>query len=96
MSPSPVSRETSRDFVALDRLFNDGRVQNANVAVSPPTVSANIIDDLIFMLRAKRSLCLRNMADIDETAETGVSDQRGRQQSFTQAAPNELKLGEAG
>ena len=32
----------------------------------------------------------------DETAETGVSDERGRQQSFTQAAPNELKLGEGG
>ena len=35
---------------------------------------------------------------IDEIAETGVFEERGRrrQQSFIQAAPNELKLGEGG
>ena len=33
----------------------------------------------------------------EETAGAGVSDERGRQQSFTQqAAPNELELGEGG
>ena len=39
------------------------------------------------------------MSDIDETTETGVSDHSEggeKQQSFTQAAPNELKLGEGG
>ena len=43
----------------------------------------------------KTTFNLGHMADIDETAETGVSV-RARQQSFTQAAPNELKLGEGG
>ena len=37
-----------------------------------------IMADLIFMFRAKRSVYLRRMSDIDETAETGVSDERGR------------------
>ena len=32
----------------------------------------------MFMFRAKRPLYLRHMSDIDETAETGVSDERGR------------------
>ena len=48
------------------------------------------------MFREKRPLDLRHIPDIDETAETGVSDKRGRRQSFTQAALNELKLGEGG
>ena len=34
--------------------------------------------------------------DVNQTAEKGVADERGRQRSFTQAAPNELKLGEGG
>ena len=37
VTPPPVSRETSRDFVALDRPFDDGRVQTVNVAVSTST-----------------------------------------------------------
>ena len=38
------------------------------------------------------------METIDETAATVVlsSEGRGRPQSFTQAAPNELKLGKGG
>ena len=47
VTPPPVSRETSRDFVALDRPFDDGRVQAANVAVSTSTVSANMMLSLI-------------------------------------------------
>ena len=49
------------------------------------------------MLMAKRPLYLRHMSDTDETAHTGAtSEGGGRQQSFTQSAPNELKLGEGG
>ena len=52
--------------MALDRPFDDGR---------------DTIADLIFMFRAKRSLYLRQMSDIDETADTGVSDERGRKKT---------------
>ena len=81
--------------MALDRPFDDGRVQTANVAVRASTVPADSVD-LIFMFRAKRTLYFR-LFRLDETAETDVSDKRGkRQQSSIQAAPNELKLGEGG
>ena len=79
--------------MALDRPFDDGRVQTAYVAVKASTVSANILNDLIFMFRERRPLHLPQFR-LDETAETDVSDQRGRQQGFTPAAPNEMKLGE--
>ena len=83
--------------MAFDRAFDDGRDQIANVAVGASTVSTNITEDLIFMFRVKRPLYFR-LFRLDETAETDVSDQRGRrkQHSFTQAASNELKLGEGG
>ena len=83
-------------MLALDRPFDDGRVQIANVTVSASTVSASTMEDLIFMFKAIRTLYFRRF-EIDETAETDVSDHRGRrQQSFTQAASNELKIGEGG
>ena len=63
--------------MVLDRPFADSRVQTANVAVSASTVSANIIDDVTFTFRAKRPLQFRHFR-LDETAETYVSDQRGR------------------
>ena len=65
--------------MALDRPFDDGRVQTANLAVSASTVSANIIYDLIFMFRAKLILYFRHFR-LGETVETdvSVSDQRGR------------------
>ena len=66
--------------MALDRPFDDGRVQTANVAVSASTVSANIMFDLIFMFTAKRSLYFL-LFRLDETAETDVSDQRGRRKT---------------
>ena len=66
--------------MALDRPFDDGRVQTANVAVRASTVSANIADHLIFMFTAKRTLCFRQFR-LDETAETDVSDQRGRRKT---------------
>ena len=80
----------------LDRPFDDGRVQTGNVTVSASTVSANIMDDLLFMFTAKRTLRFRHFRL--ETAETDVLTSKGggRQQSFTQAALNELKLGEGG
>ena len=78
MSLSPISREASRDFVALDRPLDDVRVQTANVAVSTPAdVSANTMSDLIFMLRVKRPVHLRLMSDIHERAEKVVFDERG-------------------
>ena len=66
--------------MALDRLFDDSRVQTANVAVSASTVSANIMDDLIFIFRAKGPLYLRHFS-LDDTAETDASDQRGRRKT---------------
>ena len=67
-------------IVALDRPFDDGRVQTANVAVNASTVSANVMDNLIFMFRAIRPLYFR-LFRLDETAETDVSDQRGRRKT---------------
>ena len=95
MGPAGPAQPRSRDFVTLHRRFDDGRVQTANVAVGASTLSANIVHNLILMFTAKRPLHFRHFR-LDETAETDVSDKRGRQQSFTQAAPNELKLGEGG
>ena len=79
-SPSPVSREASRDFVALDRPFDDVRVQTTNVAVSASTVPANVIHDLIFIFTAN-DVCISDISDIDETRETGVSDHQGRRKT---------------
>ena len=55
--------------MALERPFDDGRVQTANVAVRK-----NIEADIILMFTAKRPLYIRH-SDIDETAETGVADE---------------------
>ena len=57
--------------MALDRPFDDGRVQTANVAVSASTVSENILVDLIFMFSSK-PLYFRHFRP-DETAEMEVS-----------------------
>ena len=83
--------------MALDRPFNDGCDQTANVAVSASTVSANKTDDLIFMFRAKRPLYLRHFR-LNKTAETDVSGKRRRSKTaeLHTAAPNELELGEGG
>ena len=78
VGPSLVSHGASRDFVAFDRPFDDGGVQTANVVVITSTVPANIIADVVFTFRTKRTLYLRHMSDIHETAEKGVSNERGR------------------
>ena len=75
VSRSPVSREASRDLWRSIGPSDDGRVQTAN-AVSASTLSTNIMDGSIFMFRAKRSLYPQHQTD--ESAETSVSDQRGR------------------
>ena len=62
--------------MALERPFDDGRVQTANVAVNVSTVSASIVDDLIIMFTEKRAVYSRHFR-LDEAAETDVSDQRG-------------------
>ena len=80
VSPSPVSREASRDFAALDRTFDGGRGQTANVGISSSTVPENIQDYLIFMFTSKRTLHCRHFR-LDKTAVTGVSDQRGRRKT---------------
>ena len=66
--------------MALDRPFDDGRVQTTNVAVNAFTVSANLIGDLIFMFTGKRTFCFRHFR-LDEAAETGVSDHRRRRKT---------------
>ena len=66
--------------MALDRPFDDSRVQTANVAITASAVSATIIDVLIFMFMAKQPTYFR-LFRIDETAETDVSDQRGRRKT---------------
>ena len=66
--------------MALDRPFDDGRVQTANVAVSASTVSAKIMVDLTFMFTAERPLYFRYFR-LDETAQTDVSDYRGRRKT---------------
>ena len=81
VSPLPVSREASGDFVALDRPLDDGRVQTANIVFSTSTVSANIVPYFIFTSSSKRPLYLRNISDRHETAEKGVSDERGRKKT---------------
>ena len=63
--------------MALDRPFDDGRVQTANVAMSASTVFANITDASIFHVQGKTTFTSPTF-QTDETAETGVSDQRGR------------------
>ena len=57
----------------------------------------NIIDGLSFIFSSKRTLYFRRWR-LDETAATVVlsSEGGGRPQSFTQAAPNERKLGRGG
>ena len=82
--------------MALDQTFDDGRVESANVGISSSTVPENIIDGLMFIFTSKRTLHFRRWR-LDETATTVVlSSEGGRPQSFTQAAPNELKLGKGG
>ena len=66
--------------MALDRPFDDGRVLTANVAVNASTVFVNMTDDLIFIFTAKRTLYFRHFR-LDEAAETGASDQRGRRKT---------------
>ena len=66
--------------MALDRPFYDGRVQTANVAVKASIASENIINDLVFVFRSKRTLHFRHFT-LDETADTSVADQRGKRKS---------------
>ena len=62
--------------MALDRSFDDDRVQTANVTVSVSTVGSAIRR---FNLHAQGKTTFISMTD--ETAETGVSDQRGRRKT---------------
>ena len=80
VSPSPVSREASRDFVALDRPLDDGRVHTANVAASTSTVSTkyNTLFNLHVQVKTK---IISPTKTKHGTAEKGVSDERGRRQT---------------
>ena len=81
--------------MALDRSFDDG--QSANVAVSTSTVSAYVIHDLIFILTVK-DLCISDISERTRQQRRTflISEGGGRQQRLTQAASNELNLGEGG
>ena len=72
-------------YVARSALRRRSCVQIANISVSVSNAPANIMGDLILMFMARRPLSFRQFR-LDETAETDVYDQRGRQQSFTQEA----------
>ena len=81
--------------MALDRPFDDDRVQTANVGIRSSDVYENIMNDLMFMFTSKRTSHFRHFR-LDETAATDVSDERGRRKTVElhTVAPNELKLGE--
>ena len=82
--------------MALDRPYDDGRVQTANVGISSCTMSENIIDDLCSN-SSQNELYISDIGDYTRQQRTVVlSSEGGRPQSFTQAAPNELKLGKGG
>ena len=66
--------------MALDRTFDDGRVQTANVGISSSTVSEIIMDHLMFMFTSKRFLYFRYFR-LDEAAAIGVYYQRGRRKT---------------
>ena len=72
--------------------FDDNSVQTANVAVRKNNCRFNL------HVQGKTTLHLRHESFRDETAEREPLTSEGgkRQQSFTQAAPNELKPGEGG
>ena len=93
VSPSPVSREASRDLwrsidsSAIVALNCDLRCERAHGV-------RKYNDGLIFIFNSSKPYL---SDDGDETATTVVmSSDGGRPQSFTQAAPNELKLGKEG
>ena len=64
-------------FVSLDRFFDHGRVQTTKVAVKAFNLFENILYYFLFMFTSKRTLYFRH-SKLGETAETGVSDPRGR------------------
>ena len=73
ISPSPVSRQAGRD---LRRSIGPSTIVVFKLWTSS-SVLENTIADLIFMFRAKRPLYLWH-SDMNETANTGVSEERGR------------------
>ena len=83
VSPPPVSREASRD---LWRSIGPSTMACSNCECR--SLSANITADFIFMFRGKRSLYLRLMSGIDETAETAVSEERGVQMTGLNRGPS--------
>ena len=83
--------------MVLDRTFDDGHVHTVNVGISSCTMSQNIIDGLVQIHLNTNFIFPTLETIIDETAATVVlSSEGGTPQSFTQAAPNELKLGKGG
>ena len=80
--------------MALDRTFNDGRVQTANVGISSCTVEKYNMRFNVH-IQHKTNFIFPTL-ETRRDSRDGVSDQRGRPQSLTQAAPNELQLGKGG
>ena len=92
VSPLPVSREASRD---LWRSIGPSTMVVFKLRTSLSVRKYNDRFNLHDIVQGKTTF-ISPTYFIDETAKTGVSDERGRQQSFTQAAPSELKLGYRG
>ena len=83
--------------MALDPPFDHGRVQTANVAVSASTVSANIILRFNIHVQGKTTFIFPTIqTEIRQQRRVFLTREEDSRASFTQAAPNELKLGEGG
>ena len=91
-SPLRISREASRD---LWRSIGPSTMVVFKLRTSLSVRKYNDRFNLHDIVQGKTTF-ISPTYFIDETAKTGVSDERGRQQSFTQAAPSELKLGYRG
>ena len=83
--------------MALDRPFDGGLVQIADVAVSASTPVRKYNRRFNVHVPANRPLYLRYLqTQTRQQRRVFLTSEGGRRQSFTQAAPNELKLGEGG
>ena len=84
--------------MALDPPIDDGRVQTANDTVSASIGSENkYIRRINIHVHGKTTfIFLTLQTRLDSRNGCLTSEGGGRQQSFTQSAPNELKLGGGG
>ena len=67
--------------MALDRPFDDGHVQTANVALNASTVSAKYNVRFNVHVHGKTNFIFPTFRLVYEAAEAGVSDQRGKRKT---------------